>query len=196
MPKPRRYWTDETIKQAIMDVVNTLSINHMPTRNEIRDFYGDDALTNRVSKTYGYYGWAKIIGLPVKQNDTLKGKTSEKAATEILSSHGYEVIQMSQNYPYDLLINSAVKIDVKFSNLYHGQHGHFYSFALRKKYPTCDVYMMIANADDGEKKVYILPSKDVSQIQIAIGENSSIYEKYRDRYDIIDQYLKLYSEIA
>ena len=56
--------------------------------------------------------------------------------------------------------------------------------------------MLIANADDGQKKVYIIPSKDAIQLQIGIGENSSIYDKYLNRYDIIDQYLRLYSEIA
>ena len=136
MHKTGEHWTNELIKESIMDVVNTLQINHMPTRTEIRDFYGNDALTNRISKTFGYYGWAKRIGMPVKINDTLTGKISEKLAADILTQHGYEPMQMAQNYAYDLLVNCAVKIDVKYSNLYHGEQGNFYSFALRKKYPT------------------------------------------------------------
>lgn len=129
-------WTNELITESIMGVVNTLQINHMPTRVEIREFYGNDALTNRISKTFGYYGWAKRLGLQIKSNDTLKGKISERLAADILRDHGYEVLQMSQNYPYDLLIDKVVKADVKYSNLYHGLSGNFYSFALRKKYPT------------------------------------------------------------
>jgi len=168
----------------------------MPTRTEIKNFYGNDALTNKITKTYGYYGWAKKLHLPIKQNDTLTGKIAERKASTILNKHGYETLQMPQNHPFDLLINNYVKIDVKVSNLYHGEHGNFYSFALRKKYPSCDIYFLIAQKAEADSKIYILPSKNAIQLQISIGEHKSIYDKYLNRYDIIDQYLKLYSEIA
>jgi hypothetical protein len=103
---------------------------------------------------------------------------------------------MSQNYPFDLLINDLVKIDVKYSNLYHGETGNFYSFRLAKKYPSCDVYFLIANNDVNQRMFYIIPSKDVMQLQISIGEHDSVYHKYLNRYDYIDKYLKLYNEIA
>ena len=73
-------WTNELVSQKIMDAVKALNINHMPTRSEIHNFYGNDALTNKISKTLGYYGWAKKLGLPLKHNDTLTGKLGEKQA--------------------------------------------------------------------------------------------------------------------
>ena len=189
-------WTKDLIAQKIRETVKALKLSSMPTRKQFVKYYGDDKLTDKISKTLGYYGWAKELDLPIQSNDTLKGKISEKYAADLLNNRGYETLQMAQNYPYDLLVNHVVKVDVKYSNLYHGRQGNFYSYALRKKYPTCDIYMLIANSDSGEKKIYILPSKDAIQLQIGIGEYSSIYDKYLNRYDIIDQYLKLYSEIA
>jgi len=189
-------WTEDLIKENILNIVKTLDISHMPTRSEIRGVTGNDALTNKISKTDGYYGWAKKLNLPVKNNDTLTGKLGERTATEILEKRGYEVLQMSQNYPFDLLVNQSVKIDVKYANLYHGDRGNFYSFALRKKYSSCDIYLLISNNDANEKSIFILPAKDAVQLQISIGEHNSVYHKYLDRYDVIDKYLKLYAEIA
>jgi len=189
-------WTENLIKENIMNIVKILDISHMPTRNEIRGVTGNDALTNKISKTDGYYGWAKKLDLPIKNNDTLTGKLGEKLAAELLRNRGYEVLQMCQNHPFDLLINQSVKVDVKYANLYHGPGGNFYSFSLRKKYSSCDVYLLISNNDADEKSIFILPAKDAVQLQISIGEHNSIYHRYLNRYDVIDQYLKLYAEIA
>lgn len=189
-------WTENLIKENIMSVVKILNISHMPTRSEIRGVTGNDALTNKISKTDGYYGWAEKLNLPIKNNDTLTGKLGEKMAAELLKSRGYEVLQMSQNYPFDLLVNQSVKIDVKYANLYHGDKGSFYSYGLAKKYPTCDIYLLISSDDENKQAIFVIPSRDVMQLQISIGEHSSIYHKYLDRYDVIDQYLKLYAEIA
>lgn len=189
-------WTDELIAKSILDVVGTLNLSYMPTRNEIRAFYGNDALTNKISKTYGYYGWADRLNLPIKKNDTLKGKLSEKIAAQILEQKGFSALQMPQNHPFDLLVNNLVKIDVKFSNLYHGEAGNFYSFALRKKHPSCDVYFLIARSDAGSQNVFVIPSKSVAQTQISIGERHSIYNQYLNRFDVIEQYFNQLNSIA
>ncbi len=187
-------WTHELIAQKILEAVDALGLKVMPTRKQLVQYYGDDRLTNKVNKTLGYYGWAKELNLPIQVNDTSKAKLSERHAAGLLRAHGYTADQMLQNYPFDILVNSKVRIDVKFANLYHGPAGNFYSFALRKKYPTCDIYMLIASSCP--ERIYIVPACRCMQTQIGIGENTSIYEKYHDRYDIIDQYLKFYQRIA
>lgn len=187
-------WTKELIAQKIMEAVNGMNLSVMPTRGQFYKFYGDDKLTNKISKSLGYYGWAKRLGLPVQANDTRKAKLSEKFIADLLQSKGYIAKQMLTNYPFDILINGVVRADVKFANLSKGDGGNYYSFALRKKYPTCDIYILVANSEP--KKIYFVPACKCIQTQIGIGEHSSKYDKYLDRYDIIDQYLKLYSEIA
>lgn len=162
---------------------------YMPTRNQIRSYFGDDRLSNKVSKTLGYYGWADRFGLKVASNDTNTGKNGERIAKEFLEQNGFSVKQMLQNYPYDLLINDVVKADVKYSNLYKNKDGFcFYSFALRKPYPTCDLYILVANNQDDEQRFYIVPSREAVQKQISIGEHHSIYDKYLQRFDIIKQF--------
>ena len=186
----RTKWTKDKIRDELLSVIQTLNLDRMPTRKEIISVKGDDRLTNKVSKTLGYYGWAKELNLPMKDNDTNKGKAAEKLVCDLLNSKGYSAKQMLQNYPYDLLVDNTVKIDVKFSNLYHGENGNFYAFALRKKYPTCDIYVLVANNGD-ERKIYIVPAFEAAQTQISIGEHTSVYDKYIDRYDIIDRLIEI-----
>lgn len=184
------------ISERILEVVSALGISHMPTRSQIRTYFGNDQLTNKVGKTLGYYGWAEKLNLPIQSNETTTGKCGEAYVCAVLESKGYTVEQMKQNYPYDLFVNKCLKVDVKYSNLYHGKSGNFYSYRLAKKYPTCDFYILVANDDINSKKIYVLPSKDAMQLQISIGEHCSIYEKYVDRYDLIDNYLSLIERIA
>lgn len=45
-----RKWKDGDVENAIMNIVNTLKLDHFPTKSEMIDFYGDMALSNKVSK--------------------------------------------------------------------------------------------------------------------------------------------------
>lgn len=178
-------WTEERIKTAILDVVKILHLERMPSWNEIRGVYGNDKLTNKISKTYGYYGWAERLGLPMKQSTTQTGKVGEAYAAHVLTAQGFTVQRMSTGFPYDLYVAHSVKVDVKHANLYTSPTGaQWYSFGLGKKCPTCDVYMLIAERPD-EKAVYIVPSA-IGHTQICIGRDRSMYEQYRNRYDIIE----------
>ena len=189
LEREKMIWTKDLIANRIIEVVNNLGIDYMPTRNQIRNYYGNDRLTNKISKTLGYYGWAAKLGLKNAENDTKTGKDGELFALHILEQQGFSVKRMLQNYPFDLLINDVVKADVKFANLYRSKDGYgFYSFALRKPYPTCDVYILIAHSQDGENKIFIVPSSDANQQQISIGEHNSIYDRYLMRMDIIRNY--------
>lgn len=188
-------WTHDKIKKEILSVMKSLEIDRMPTRNEIRSVLTNDKLTNKISKTLGYYGWAKELEIDVKENDTYTGKQSEKYVIELLNSLGYKAEQMLQNFPYDILVNDVCKIDVKFSHLYKGPVGNFYSFALRKDKPTCDFYILVAEDPNQVKKIYVVPSAKVIQKQIGIGQHKSIYEKYKNRFDLIESYISFYSKL-
>ena len=172
-------WTSEIIGEKIMEAKNALGIEYMPTRKQLIQYYGNDCLTNKVSKTIGYYGWAERLGLKIQDNNTRRGKLGEIWAAEYLRDQGFDVQQMLPNYPFDLLVNGCVKVDVKFSNLYRSKSGFaFYSFALRKRIPTSDAYFLIAQDMCGGRRVYIIPSAAAKQTQISIGEVHSIYDKY------------------
>ena len=179
-------WTDDMVQDRILKCVDTLGLKRMPTRKELHDFYGSDALTNRIRRSGGYYGWADRLGLAMKDSETQTGKEGEARAKELLEQHGFFARRMSTRYPYDLYVNGCVKIDVKTA---HPTKTHSmskcYSFGLSKRCPTCDVYFLLALTPSGEK-VYIVPSS-INQTQICMGERSSSYDKYLNRYDIIQR---------
>lgn len=187
-------WTDELIKSEILKVKEELSLDRMPSRKEIVNHTGNNALTCKIAKTLGYYGWAEKLGLSIKNSETTLGKAYEYYVTEWLEDDGFKVERMSQNYPFDLLINDNVKIDVKVSNLYEGTKGSYYTFNIEKRYATCDIYICVCVENNEVKKTLIIPSKELKLTQLSIGKNS-IYDKYVDRYDYIQKYDYLYKII-
>ena len=185
-----RKWTDQSIRDGISNVVQGLGLSRMPSRAECEAYCGNYSLTNAVSKRIGWYRLANEMGLSIKDSDTYFGKTHEAIANDKLLSLGYKTQRMPQNFPYDILVNGRVKIDVKVSRLYHGTQGDFYSFNLEKRHSTCDIYWLhLANDKGNVAKTLIIPSVVVSEnTQISVGAYVSRYDKYENRLDYIDQY--------
>lgn len=181
-------WTDDDIKREVRMAMDFMQINRMPSRSELLSVSGDNSLVSKIGRRPGgWYQLAKDMGLEMKDSETQTGKKNESAVCRFLIEKGFSVKQMSQNFPYDLLVDDCIKIDVKASKLYRGSQGNFYSFNLEKRYATCDIYILLTLRDDGSvNKVYIVPSVFViSNTQISIGEISSKYDKYMDRWDYI-----------
>lgn len=189
-------WSDDLIRDGVMKVKEGLKIDRMPTRSECVKYTNSYALSVAISRRDGgWYGLASELGLRIKTSETTTGKKYEKIIKEILENKGYEVSQMSQNFPYDLLVNDCLKIDVKSSHLYKGKEGNFYTFRTGKRYATCDVYILVA-LDDLDKVVrtYIIPSsKVIKNTQLSMGEYSSKYDIYLDRWDILTEYVNFLS---
>ena len=181
-------WTKERIKQQVLEVKNGLGLDRMPSRTECFKYFGNDSLTNAVTKRCGWYSLAEEMGLPVKQSETLLGKTYEAKAADLLSCKGFAVRRMPTRFPYDLLVDNCVKVDVKASRLYKGKMGDFYTYNLEKPFATCDVYLLFTLSENGDfDRVMVVPSKFViSNTQISVGVTNSKYHKYTDRWDYIE----------
>lgn len=177
-------WTDEKVEKVILDCMSHHNITRMPSRSELVEFTKSNAVPCRISKTIGYYGWAERLGLKMKKSDTQTGKIGEEQAVQLLRSKGFDVERMTTRHPYDLLVNGCVKVDVKTSHLYRGAAGNFYTFNLEKRFPTCDAYFLIAKGE--QDRIYIVPAQNAHQTQISIGETTSIYHSFENRYDIIE----------
>ena len=176
-------------------MVNELNLKVMPTRKELETFFGNSQLGNAITRRFGWYELAKELGLQIKDSDTTLGKEYEYKIKEKLEEIGYQVIKMKQNYPYDLLVD-GVKIDVKVSNIGHYNIGSFYSFRIGKDYSTCDIYIFVAINDDGGESIYIIPSVELlNNVQVSVGGKTSKYDKYIDRFDILDRYIKFNKDI-
>lgn len=189
-------WTDEMVQDEILKIMKTLDIKRMPTRNEIIQITQNNALTNRISRTKGFYGWAKELNLPIKESETTFGKKYEYIVKDMLESKGYKADKMSQNYPYDLLVNNNIRVDVKVAKPYIevNHKARFHTFNLYKRYATCDIYIIVCLNEKGNiEKVLIVPASKLKITQLSIGKKS-IYDKYENNFKLLDIYDKFYTE--
>lgn len=190
MEKRNRYWTYEKIVEELQIMLDSLETRVMPTRSEVDKFFGDTRLSNAISKKIGWYNLAGKLDLEIKNSESTMGIMYERKVGKILEDRGYHVVYMTQNHPYDLLVNN-IKVDVKSSNLGEYSTGKFYSFRMGKDYATCDVYIMVAIDKCGKEIYYIIPYLEIlSNRQISIGYVDSIYDKFIDRWDILDKYIE------
>lgn len=189
------YWTDDKIKNAIKEVVEKTKINSMPSRSLMDEVTGSTALSNAVSKHGGTKYWADKLGLEIKSCESKIGYEYECQCFNFLTSMGYDVEFTKARYPYDLIANGNIKIDVKCSNLYHGKFGNYYTFNLEKPMPTCDVFVCYC-VNENIQKIYVIPSCVLSgKTQLSIGENHSKYDKYINNWDIVFRYEAFYMQM-
>ena len=114
-------WDDSLIKKGVMEVVKICELGRMPSRTECIKFYGNHKLANAITRRNGgWYTLAKELGLAIKESETYLGKTQENVVCQMLAKRGFEVEKMPQTFPYDILVDNCVKIDVKASRLYKG----------------------------------------------------------------------------
>ena len=184
------YWTDELIKEKILEVVEYHGYNRMPTKKEIEDYYGDGALTNKISKTGGFEAWAKKLKLSQKPCDSMLGIKYEKHTKKFLEEKGFNCELTSTNHPYDILVNDSIKIDVKVSNPVAINNSKAYTFNIEKKQPTCDLYVAYCLDDNKEiVKTYIIPAPVLAgKCQLSVGINESKYDAYLDNWNLIKLY--------
>lgn len=187
------HWTQEKILQSVKDCMDATGLTRMPSRSELSGYYGNNKVTNAIKRfPGGYYKVAELLKIEMKKSETQFGRSGEELAIDLLKAHGFEVERMSTRYAYDLYVNGSVKVDVKTARLSKTSGTAFYySFNLEKRFPTCDVYFLIAKNEDGES-IYIVPAS-INQTQIGIGEKKTKYIKYQDRYDIIADMSKAFA---
>lgn len=184
------YWTEKLIKERILEVVDFHGYNRMPTIKEIEDYYGDTALINKISTTGGVEAWAEKLKLSRKPCESTLALQYEKHAKKTLEEKGFRCELTSTKHPYDILVNDAVKIDVKVSNLVTIGDSKAYTFNLEKKQPTCDLYVAYCLDDNKEiAKTYIIPAPILTgKCQLSVGVNDSKYDAYLDNWNLIKLY--------
>ena len=184
-------WTDEVIENKIMEVVQKLNLDHFPTHSEMITALGNRGLAAKISKDKGTVFWAEKLGLQIKYSETSFGNKFEvKAISDIYESTGLHSVQTSSRYPYDLLVNNSVKIDVKVSKEFTNNcNVKSFSFNLEKREPTCDIFILYClENDETVRKVLVIPSCSLlGQTQVGVGDKSK-WDFYINRWDFIKQY--------
>lgn len=196
MKEAEKKWTDELIESELRKCIKTLQIDRMPTSIEIRALKRED-LHNAISRSpLKYSGWSKKMNLGLKESETTKALRYEliaKREIESISNH-LSVKKMTTKHPYDLLINDCVKVDVKVSAPHHHFGSRAHTFALNKKYATCDIYICIAlDEEENIEKIFILPAAHVQIVTLNIG-NESKYNKYINQWGFVDRFVNRYEE--
>lgn len=184
-------WTDELIETYILRVVDCKGLKHFPTHSEMNSFYGSSRLSAKVSESGGTRFWAEKLGLPIKDCESELGNDYELyAIDDIKHNLGLEAYQTKPRYPYDLLVNNSIKIDVKVSYPYQDK-GHAYAntFNLEKREPTCDIFIMYCLDFDGNiAKTLIIPAIALfGKTQLAVGKKSK-WDTYKDKWSYISEY--------
>jgi len=166
----------------------------MPTGNELK-LIGRNDLHLKISRTKKYRGWAEHLGLPLKASCTLDGQLCEDYVEKLLIEKGHTVERMSTKYPYDLLVNGTVKIDVKMAAPYILRGSRVHAFGISKESPTCDIYICLAYDEFGElERLLIIPSHFLKIKTLCIGRTSK-YNEYLDKWEYIDQYTSFYNSV-
>lgn len=191
-------WNNDKFEKEILKSMQVLCIDRMPSRSELESIKRTD-LASALNRSYGYYGWAKRLGIKTKDSETKKGKKYEIIAETILKEKfpNVEIIQMSQNHPFDILLDGSVKIDVKVGTIHNGFDVPAYTFRTGKKYGSCDIYLCIGlNSELEIDKIFVIPTifANVSNINICMGGKSK-YLKFDNRWDYIRKMMEKNHEI-
>lgn len=188
----RDNWTKDKIITELTKMIESTGMKRMPTKSEVESFFGNYKLSNAISKRQLWLPLANELGLDIKESETAFGKSYEAKTIEYLICLGYEVEKMPQNFPYDILVEKSIKIDVKASRIHKSNHGNYYSFNLEKPFATCDIYILyIVGSQNEVKDILVIPSKFViNNTQISIGEKNSKYYRYSQKWEYIQQYLE------
>lgn len=189
--------TEKEIIESIYEVMNKLDIDRMPSCSEIKEYYGNEILTNKIKRTKGSFGWANYLKLNTKESETKLAIKYQDICYDFLTNKGYHVEKMPQNYTYDLLINNNIKIDVKSASAYFLGSSRCHSFGINKKNPTCDLYILYALSEDSDiiERIFIIPSKYLHVVTMSIGSTSFKYDKFLNNWEAIAAYDNFYNNM-
>lgn len=188
-------WSESDVCDGILKVVSICGLKTMPTHSEIISATGDKRLVNALVRYGGTRYFANKLDLPIKDCESELGDTFELYCMEqIKEKFGYATDKMKPRYPYDILVDRNVKIDVKASRLYTTKaKTKFYTFNLEKRDPTCDIFVFYCLDDnDAPLKTLVIPSSVLSgKCQLSIGFASN-YDKYENAWSIVSEYVTFY----
>lgn len=186
------------IAEEIQAAIRGLNINRMPSKSELEMLYGDSSLVNKISRTGGFYFWARKLGYDVKNSETKCGYEIEKTIEKILENMGHECELTGVRHPYDILVDGCVKIDVKSARKTKVHGSNAYSFGLAKRQQTCDVYIAVCLGSESDiEKIYVIPAHIMTgKKQLCLGVGHSKYDTYIDSWDVIEKFVAAFEQIA
>jgi len=194
-----RKWSEGEVEKEIMEIVNSKHLNYFPTKREMIEFYGNRSLSNKVSKSGGSRYYADLLNLKMVSCESDFGNFYEDfAIDDIVENTGLRSVHTDVKYPYDILTNGNIKVDVKVSKKLTRKNSAFpfYSFNLEKREPTCDLFIFYCLDEDCEiERTAIIPSCILAgKTQIGMGGLSK-WEVYEDKWNYFKMYDDFYKQV-
>ncbi|MCK9198921.1 MAG: hypothetical protein M0P49_04895 [Bacilli bacterium] len=189
-------WTDELIENRIYESMKVLKISRMPTRSEVDKVFNNKSLSNKISKTLGFMGWAEKLALPVKTSDSVKGWAYEEQAIKDIEENLHIKGELTPvKSPYDVSVGYC-RIDVKMSNkVYNEATGYYYTFNINDNNCGSDFYIIYCVDNNKVQKIYIVPRIVLkNKKQFSIGIYKSKYDEYLNRWDLIEKFNANYKQ--
>ncbi len=195
-----RMWTERDILNEIAYVMDALKIDYFPSKSEMNFVTGSMGLSNQVSKKGGSRYFAEMLGLELKSSESELGyQFEEYAIKDIFRNTGFLSRHMKPRYPYDLLTNENIKVDVKVSTQFFATKKSMpaHSFNLEKKYPTCDIFILYCLDElfDITKTIIIPSCFATGKTKIGVGGLSQ-WDVYRDKWEYFNSYDLFYSSLS
>lgn len=180
----RKTWTEAMIADRIME--NYRNTGLMPTNQYLRST-GQGDLANQISKKGGFFKWADRLGITRAPSDSDTGWNGEKRVQTILESAGFQVERsIAVKWPFDLLVNKVLRIDVKSANfaVYGACKGWFYRIG---KAPQADL-MALHQLDTGE--TYWIPWHIIPHSNVTISKDGGKWAPYKEALWIVQSMLE------
>ena len=197
-------WSDDSIKEALQYMISKTGQSTLPTYEEIRQFYGNYKLSNAMRRNGGPAKFAKELGLEVKDCESQLVFNYEDYFIDEMVKSGHictHVNILKDAYPYDVLVDNAVKVDVKVSRKFGNYGGSpYYTFNLEKNNQTCDVYACYCIEEDKDNNAYVskfytIPASVLSgKRQLSIGMGPGKYTEFMNNYEPIERMSAMASE--
>lgn len=194
-----RKWKEREVEEEIKKVIDELGLKRFPTKREIEEFYGNKELSNKIVRGGGSRYYASLFGLELVHTESEFGNFYEEyAIDDIFKNTGFLSSHMKPRYPYDLLTNGNIKVDVKTSRKLENKNPAFpyYSFNLEKREPTCDLFIFYClDKECNIDRTIIIPSCIISgKTQIGMGGLTK-WEVYEGKWDYFEKYNEFYLDL-
>jgi hypothetical protein len=175
----RRRWDDESIAAALRPLIQ--KYQRMPSAAEMR-VAGKNALACAITRRGGFEKWRRYMRASIKPSETTTGLRIQRVAARLLRAQGFRIDEQTTKAPFDLLVDGRVRVDVKSGSQYQNIG---YIFALNKRTPTCDVYMLATlNSKQRPLTWYFVPSDKAKIVTLTITPNGK-YAAYRGQIDLL-----------
>ena len=194
-------WNKDNIEKALRYMVEQTGQKTLPTHAETKKFYGNYKLSNAMRRNGGPRYWGERMNLEFKDCDSRKGEQFEDYFVAEMLEKGFDAERVNYDeprFPFDVLINGCVKVDVKVARVFGSDKQGYYSFNLEHKKHSCDFFVCYCLDSSGENivKTYIIPASIMDgKSQIGVGLSQSKDDAYSGRYDLMGQTCEFYDSL-